>query len=191
MIDLAISHIASQLNQFLRRTYDLSEDVAVISNLVEQDGTMEPNVDNKLVLFLINVEKDTTPYNPKYRYTKDTSRGVDSFPPVYLNLYLMVAAHFSGNNYAEGLKFLSNAISFFQRRPLMDHENSPDLDGRLEKLSLEIENMNLKDLSTLWSAITGKYLPSIIYKVRMVGIDSDEVRFLSPLIERVESLVTT
>ncbi len=190
MIDLAISHIASQLNQALRRTYDLSEDVVVISNLVEQDGTMETNVDNKLVLFLINVEQDTTPLNPKSRYTRHASRTIESFPPVYLNLYLVIAAHFSGNNYAEGLKFLSNAISFFQRRPLMDHENTPDLDDRLEKLSLEIENLNLKDLSTLWSAITGKYLPSIIYKVRMVGFDADDVRFLSPVIERVEATVT-
>ena len=190
MIDLAISHIASQLNQFLRRNYDLNEDVVVISNLVEQDGTMESNVDNKLVIFLINVEKDTTPFKLNPNCPQGLKRTAARFPPIYLNLYLMVAAHFSGNNYAEGLKFLSNAIRFFQNHPVMDHASTPDLDRRLEKLSLEIENLNLKDLSTLWSAITGKYLPSIIYKVRMVGFDSDEVRFLSPVIERVEAMVT-
>ncbi len=190
MIDLAIKHIAAQLNQFFKRNYDLNEDVVVISNLVEQDGTMESNVDNKLVLFLINVEKDTTPFNPNPKFIEGKSRTATRFPPVYLNLYLMVAAHFSGNNYAEGLKFLSKAIGFFQSRPVMDHTSTPDLDRRIEKLSLEIENLNLKDLSTLWSAITGKYLPSIIYKVRAVGFDADDVRYLSPVIERVESMVT-
>ena len=101
----------------------------------------------------------------------------------------MVAGHFNGNNYPEALKFLSNTISFFQRHPVFDHNNTPELDSRIDKLVLDIENLNIKDLSTLWSAITGKYLPSIIYKVRMVAFDSEDVRFRTPLIEEIHSNV--
>ncbi len=103
----------------------------------------------------------------------------------------MVAGYFNGNNYPEALKFLSNTISFFQRLPVMDHENTPGLDSRIEKLILDIENLNIKDLSTLWSAITGKYLPSVIYKVRMVAFDSGDVRLRTPLIEEIQSAVLT
>ena len=140
-------------------------------------------------MFLINVEKDTTPLSPPNHETTGLDRSVVSYPPIYLNLYLMVAGHFNGNNYPEALKFLSNTISFFQRRPVFDHGNTPELDSRIDKLVLAIENLNIKDLSTLWSAITGKYLPSIIYKVRMVAFDSGDVRFRKPLIEEIHSAV--
>ena len=189
MIDAAISHIAGQLNQYLKRSFDLNEDIVVISNILEQDGTVASNVDNKLVMFLINVEKDTVPFRSQNKNTTGLDRSVVSYPPIYLNLYLMVAGHFNGNNYPEALKFLSNTISFFQRRPVMDHENTPDLDRRIEKLILDIENLNIKDLSTLWSAITGKYLPSVIYKVRMVAFDSGDVRFRAPGVAEMQSAV--
>ena len=149
MIDAAINHIASQLNQYLKRTFDLTEDIVVISNILEQDGSVATNVDNKLVIFLINVEKDTVPFRSQNNETTGLERSVLSYPPIYLNLYLMVAGHFNGKNYSEALKFLSNSISFFQRRPVFDHENSPDLDSRIDRLVLDIENLNIKDLSTL------------------------------------------
>ena len=191
MIDAAIGHIAGQLNQYLKRTFDLNEDIVVISNILEQDGTVANNVDNKLAMFLINVEKDTVPFRPQNKDTTGLDRSVISYPPIFLNLYLMVAGHFNGTNYPEALKFLSNTISFFQRRPVLDHENTPDMDSRIEKLILDIENLNIKDLSTLWSAITGKYLPSIIYKVRMVAYDSGDVRLRPPAVEQIHSTVQT
>jgi len=55
MIDSAISLITSQLNQYLRRTFDLTEDIVAVSNILEQDGTVPPHVDNKLVAFLVNI----------------------------------------------------------------------------------------------------------------------------------------
>ena len=41
MIYAAVSHISSQLNQFLKRSFDLVEDVVVMSNILEQDGTLD------------------------------------------------------------------------------------------------------------------------------------------------------
>ena len=191
MIDAAIRQIANQLNQFLKRSFDLNEDIVVISNILEQDGTVAPNVDNKLAMFLINVEKDTVPFRAQNNDTTGLHRSVVRYPPIYLNLYLMIAGHFNGNNYPEALKFLSHTISFFQRRPVLDHENTPEMDSRIEKLILDIQNLNIKDLSTLWSAITGKYLPSIIYKVRMVTFDADDVRLRRPVIGKIHSAVQT
>ena len=51
MIDAAISHIAGQLNQYLKRSFDLNEDIVVVSNILEQDGSVASNVANKLVMF--------------------------------------------------------------------------------------------------------------------------------------------
>ena len=57
MIDAALGLMAGQLNEHLRRRFQLGEDLAVLSNLLEQNGTLVPLVANKLVLFLVGVER--------------------------------------------------------------------------------------------------------------------------------------
>lgn len=173
MIHAAVSHLTHQLNQFLKRTFDLGEDVVLLSGLTEQDGTPAPNTSNKLVVFLVNVEKETTP--ARAGGGGGVLGAVASYPPIYLNLYVMIAASFSGGNYAEALKFLSNAVSFFQRQPVFDHQSTPELDRRISRLALDIENLNFQDLSSLWGALSGRYQPSILYKVRMVCFDAGDV----------------
>ena len=176
MIDAAIGHIASELNQHIRRTYSLSEDMVVVSNLLEQDGSVSPHVNNKLVVFLVNIEKDTVPQQPVHMARPGGGRTVVTSAPLYLNLYVMVAGNFSGSNYTEGLKFISTAINFFQRQSMMDQQNTPALDKRIERLMLDIENMGMHNLSGLWGMLSGKYLPSVLYKMRMVTFDADDVQ---------------
>lgn len=172
MINMAVQLLAGQLNQYLRRTYDLNENVVVVSNLVGLDGTAAPNVDNKLVVFLTNIEKDSMPFRQTAPAQGDSRRIVASSPPLYLNLKVMMAANFNGNNYPEALKFISSTINFFQRQSIFNHQTSPELDARIEKLVLEIENLTTQDMSNLWSSLGGKYIPSILYRVRIVTFDS-------------------
>ena len=178
MVDSALNHIAAQLNQFLKNKFDLGEDVVVLSNILEQDGNVGPQVNNKLLLFLVNIEKDAVPGRINNGTVAGSEHIVEGYPPVFLNLYVMVAAHF--NQYSEALKFISNAIGFFQRRPLFDHQNSPDLNPGIDRLVLDIENLDIKDLSTLWGVLSGKYLPSILYKIRMVTFDSGDIKTRVP-----------
>lgn len=174
MINLAVQLLATQLNQYLRRTYNLGEDVVVVSNLLEMDGSVAANVNNKLVIFLVNIEKDTVPFRQVNSHEVG-QREVQSSMPLYFNLYLMMTANFTGSNYPEALKFLSSTISFFQKNHVMNHQTAPDLDARIEKLILDIENLSIQDLSNLWGALGGKYLPSILYKVRMVAFDDEDI----------------
>jgi hypothetical protein len=175
MIYAAIGHITAQLNQHLKRSFSLNEDIVVVSNIIEQDGTVAANVTNRIVACLINVEKDTAAGG---RITADIHAGQPAYlthPPVHINLYLLFAGNFNGKNYMEALKFLSNTISYFQRNPIFTSSNSPELDPRISKLVLDIENLNIKDLSSLWSVLSGKYLPSVLYKIRMVTFDAKDV----------------
>ncbi len=174
MINLAVQLLATQLNQYLRRTYNLGEDVVVVSNLLEMDGSVAANVNNKLVIFLVNIEKDTVPFR-QVRSHEVGEREIQSSTPLYFNLYLMMTANFTGSNYPEALKFLSSTISFFQKNHVMNHQTAPELDARIEKLILDIENLSIQDLSNLWGALGGKYLPSILYKVRMVAFDAEDI----------------
>lgn len=172
MIEAAIQTVTQKLNSFLRFELDLSEDVVILSNVLEQDGSMAPNVENKITVFVINVEKDTTPETGRTPQANSSNRVPLYFSPVFINIYLVFACNFSGKNYAESLKFLSHTICFFQRHPVWDHQNTPEMDKRIDKLCIEIENLDIKDLSNLWGVISSKYMPSVIYKIRTFEISS-------------------
>ena len=125
---------------------------------------------------LVNIEKDTTPYRQPNHGNPVADRQSISSPPLFFNLFLMVAGNFSGNNYPEALKFISHTISFFQSQSLFNHQNTPDLDARINQLTLEIENLDYHALSNLWGMLSGKYLPSVLYKVRLVAFDTGDIK---------------
>ncbi|WMW80501.1 DUF4255 domain-containing protein [Undibacterium cyanobacteriorum] len=186
MINAAISHLANQLNQQFRNNFHLMEDVAVVSNLVELDGTPAPNANNKLVLTLVNIEKDTMPHRPGNGRRSVADAFLVQSSPLYLNLYVMLSANFGADNYPGALRTLSQAISFFQQQAVFDRQNSPGLDSRIDKLILDMENLKIPDLNNLWSLMGGKYLPSAFYKVRMITVDSRAVVGQAPMITAPE-----
>lgn len=190
MIAAAITGIAGQLNQSLRRSFKVGEDLVVVSNLTEPDGNLVSQVSNKLALFLVNLEKDTLPYRPSALSHANMGRAGLSQAPVHLNLMLMFAATFSGTNYPEALKFISHTIGFFQSRPVFDHQNTPELDPRIDKLMLDIENLGISDLSNLWGILGGKYMPSVLYRMRMVAIDSGQLSGQAPYVSQPQAGVS-
>jgi hypothetical protein len=187
MIYTAIVHITGQLNQNLKRSFNLNEDIVAVANITEQDGTVTVNTANKIVASLVNVERETTPGCRPPAASSGNLPTVESYPPIHTNLYVLFAGNFSGNNYVESLKFLSATISFFQRNPLFTSQNSPDLDQRIDRIALEIENLNFKDLSSLWTVLSGKYLPSVLYKIRMITFDGREIVGRAPRIIETEA----
>ena len=175
MIDAALTQITSQLNVHLRHRFQVNEDLAVLSNLLEQNGTLVPLIANKLVLFLVGVEQDAYAHRAIGMGVNAQAqlRGAE---PVFLNLLMMCAANFSGSNYPEALKFLSGAIHFFHERPVLDHQNTPALDQRLDKLVLNIENLSSAEMHSLWGIHSGRYLPSVLYRIRMVSIAGQHIQ---------------
>ena len=182
MINAAISHLAAQLNQQFKNNFQLIEDVVLVSSLMELDGSVTPNANNKLVLTLVNIEKDTMPVHTGAAARSRDDRFLQYAPPLYLNLYLMMSANFGAGNYTEALKYISQAIGFFQQRPVFDQHNSPGLDKRIDKLVLDIENLAIPDLNNLWSLMGGRYLPSMFYKVRMITVDARAIAGQLPVI---------
>ena len=73
------------------------------------------------------------------------------------------------------MKFLSYAVGCFQEQPIIDKSSNPELPDGIDKLILDIENINIHELSNLWGILGGKYQPSILYKVRMINFVSDAI----------------
>jgi hypothetical protein len=185
MINKTMQHVVRELNQYFRIKYEFKEDMAVLSNIVEQDGSQIPYAEGKLIVTLVNIEKDTsTAVPPVMSGIPGEKTNTTKFSPVYLNLYIMFSTNFSGKNYDEGLKILSDTIGFFQKKPVFTKNTVPDLDEDIEKLIFSIENLNIKDLSSLWSIISNKYIPSILYQTRLIVIDSYAVKARTPKVEQ-------
>lgn len=169
MIDLAINHIAFELNQFLRRSWIAGEDIVALANPVEPDGKNEGLTTNKVVMFLAGIERDTVPGR------SGDSHALARSAPAFLNHYLMVAANFPGKSYPESLKYLSRVIFFFQQQPVFDRQSSPAMDEGIDKLVLDMVNLCRRTLNKVWGVLGGMYMPSVSYRVRMVSIDPDSV----------------
>ena len=175
MFDLALKAVAQKLNRFMHQRFDLDEDVVVLSAPFDGKGDKASNVNDKLVVFLVNLQKDTVPNGGRVPSVAPQNSTLHTAQPLFLNLYVMVASCFDANRYDQSLRFLSAATECFQQQPVIDHHNMPELDTHLDKLILDIENIGIHELSNLWSILGGSYQPSILYKVRMVMIASDSI----------------
>lgn len=165
----------------------MAEDVAVVSNLQEVGGAPVVPSTNKVVLFLSSIERDTLAHQATGSNSSIKRGLARNLPPVYLNLMVMCAANFSGSHYPEALKFLSSAIVFFQANAVFDHQSTPDLDTRLERLALNMENLSSQEMHSLWSIHGGRYLPSALFRVRMITLDAGGMRGRDPVINQLDA----
>lgn len=170
MLDNALGLIATQLNQHLRHRFQLSEDIAVLTNLLQQDGSAVTQSYNKVVLFLAGIKPSTTTHRVLGEEAKDLTQH-SSLGLAKWDLVVMCAVNFSAGNYPEGLKFLSSTMQFFQDHPVLNRENTPSLDPQLYKLLLSIEDMPTSEINNLWNLHNnGHYLPSVICRVQIFGM---------------------
>jgi hypothetical protein len=186
MIYESLSSVAKEMNEYLRVRLKVNEDKVIISGIVNQDGTVAIQGENKVVLTLLNVEKES--YGKNISIPAGVSK-VSSAPVsvVNINLLIMFSAYFSNNNYGEALRFISFVITFFQQKNVFTNQNTPALDRGIDKLIFEIENMSAERLNNVWATIGGKYMPCVIYKMRMITFAGDAINELRPVIAELNS----
>jgi hypothetical protein len=180
MIDKALFFIEEKLNSYFRNRLD--EDKVVLSNMIGPDGHMELQEQNKIIFSLIGIEKETIAKSQEFYRKSSSGDSLHRNPPLYLNLYVIFAAYFSSNNYKESLKTISMVISFFQSNNVFTAQKSPEMDSGLEMLVFDMLEQNQHDRTHMWSMIGGKYMPSVVYKVRMLTFASDAAEKVVPSI---------
>ena len=65
---------------------------------------------------------------------------------------------------------------------MFDKMNTPMLSDIVDKIILEFFNTDLQQLTNLWGMIGAKYLPSVVYKVKMLTFSNDTIFEEIPLI---------
>ncbi len=182
MLDKVLIFITGLLNRNLKMSFGHNTDIVVAGSLINLDGSVTNNIENKVVLSIINLEHEK---NVKHlmKYVPDNQGKINEInPPVFLNLYLLISANYNSDNYLEALKMLSAIIGFFQSSKVFNSSFYPDMEPTIDRLTFEIYNVPIQELSHIWSGIGAKYVPSMIYKVRMVCIDKGEIKKETPVI---------
>jgi Pvc16 N-terminal domain len=188
MISKAMTFIKNEVNQYLvlRTGSPPGVEKVVLSNIVDVNEN-ENLPENMMICSMIFIEEEKI-HKAQDQYVRSSSGSISMVnPPIKLNLFVIFAAHFTNANYTEALKQLSYTISFFQGRSVFDSKDYPLLDTEIERLVVELYTMPMDQQSQLWQSFGGKFLPSVMYKIRMLTIDERAVLQEVPRVESIDT----
>lgn len=190
MIEKALTFLRDEVNKDfrVRSGSPTLEDKVVLSNIVDIDQNDSIGLpENKVVLSLICLEEERV-FKSQDHYVRSTNGSIHSAnPELRFNLYVLFAAHFNNLNYGEALKFLSHTIRFFQARNVFDAKDYPSLKDEIERLVVDLYTQPMDQQSQLWQALGGKFLPSVMYKVRLLSINEQVVHKEVPRITEIDA----
>lgn len=188
MIEKAMIFILGELNNALLARFEGNENLAVLSSVSNPDGTLPPGIENKLVVSLINFEREGATSGNSWPMRREAANIGRVSPPLTLNLLLLVTASFS-SNYAQALKALGVAMGFFQGKPSFNPQNSTDFPAEMEKLSMELVNLSIQELNNVWAILGAKYMPSVVYKMRMLVLQENWITDRVPAVSGTRTQV--
>lgn len=175
MIYEALRFVVQELNDYFSLKTDMSEKKVVLSNLVNQDGSLAIKEENKLVVSLVNIQEEKLG-SASSTYLRNMKTLAGSNPPVCLNLYVLFSSVFGAKLKEEALQYISLLIGYFQANPVFDSQSYSGLDSNIDKLVFEIYNLDFQEQNLLFGSLGAKYVPSILYKVRMIVLEEGMIR---------------
>lgn len=170
MIHNVLTSIVAALNEHIRNELSLQEDMVILTNPVDLKGSLNTQIDNKLCVFLQHLEEERIIKNGSYQ----SSGGMN--PPLHINLFLMFVANFPDPNYTESLRYVSLVLEYFQGNRIMDRSNTPMLSANVDKISFEYYNLDFNELNNVWSLLGLKYMPSVIYKIKLLSFTNNLIK---------------
>ena len=181
MLDSAVTFLADEVTLYLKRQ-TASDVVKVVPGGLADDAGKWAVAEGNIGLALVNVEEDRVMRDQVPERVFVNGSHVTLEPNLKLNLHLMFAARHS--KYQHALHYLSHVLTYFQAHPSFTPDEYPALHANIEKLNVELLSYGPEQLNQLWAYIGTKYLPSAVYRVRMVILQDMSPRGIGkPIIE--------
>lgn len=168
MIDGALSFLQQEANAYL--SSGRSDEVVKLEVPKKHEGAGAPG---QILISLIKVEQERV-LMAQTRIERDEDGHVAYLrePELKLNLHVLIAADYS--QHFEALRALSSIVTFFQARRRFNPTTNSSLDPRIEQLTVELEDIDYEQQNQIWGALGTNYLPSVIYRIRLVTIQAAE-----------------
>lgn len=195
MIDTALNFLTQEINTFLKiKNNTPNENKIVLSSIATDSGLVIPN--KSLGLSLINIEEERVHKEQRATFLNENGKTQNYNPELRLNLYILITSNFQdkliedpSDDYKEGLKQLSYVILFFQSKNVFTNDNSPllaSIDPNIQRIVVELYSYSFEQLYNFWSVVGTKYLPSVLYKVRMLRFQGGSVDAELPSVAGVD-----
>jgi hypothetical protein len=161
-----------------------SEEWVALTSPVDIDGRVFEGAKNKLLMLLVGLQSDKTATSASGPIPVQGDRYALVAPPLYLNAFILLIANFSEGNYPTGLRVLSRAIAFFQENHVFTPDRLPGLAPEIEKVALDFVSLDLSQMNYLMAMLGLKYLPSAVYKLRMLPFHGNSATTVVPAVRR-------
>lgn len=187
MIDLVLGFLQNRLGQALPRAPhgEPQEKLFVYVGTDKNDAvSFKPDA---ISTMLIRIEEEATLRAPD-RYARAGGDGVRQRvePEIRMNLWVMFVARFA--DYGEGLRHLSRVVAYFQNHRVFNAENSPELHEDLQQVVVELVTPTFSEQNEIWGSLRAAYLPSALYRVKLVVFRDQEARSLVATQELIQTV---
>ena len=175
MISTALKFLSVELNDFIQTRLttpdgkNSKEDKIIFGNIVSQSGSSNHLSDNIIIASLVNIEEERILKSHKI-YQQDTEGNFVKFNPTQkLNLFVLFSAYFE--DYNSALRSLSEIVLFFEINKFFDENSSSAFPATsIQKMVAEMYSLNFEEQNQLWGSLGAKYMPSVLFKIRTIGI---------------------
>ncbi len=184
MIDQALTFLRDELASFILARTNSNNVEVKLTKLVNETGKYAFG-EETIALSVINLEEDRTFKSQLPEYSYVNGQHVKLEPELKFNVHLMVAANF--NVYAQAWKAISLVLAFFQSHSSFSSQEYPALSQTIEKITVELTSLTYEQQNQVWAYIGGKYLPSVLYRIRLVVIQDDSISGIGKPITQIET----
>jgi hypothetical protein len=172
VIAQVLNAVIGQLNTYI----GLVDPEVILGNISLIDAFQDASaqsLNNRVISSVINIEQEESLRNLPFRRTTTDLNGlpivVQREPEVFLNIYVLFGSNKQDYNIA--LQRIAQVIAFFQRQYVFTPANTPVLNAlNISKIVFDLYSTSFDELNQIWSVMGGKYIPSVIYKMRLAII---------------------
>lgn len=181
-------NVIHQTLQFLKSKIDtynsnINPIVEILNIATLNDGDEFLDSTTPIILSIINLEEDTIAKIPNVYLPNTTqARSVEKFknPAQNLVVSLLFSAYSKDQTttrYQDGIVKLEHVIRCFQEQKVFYIDGTTEVDPSTEnhiKIILDMESLKINELNQLWAMLGNKYMPSLLYKMRMITIQHEQ-----------------
>lgn len=167
--------------------------IEIVNISTLNDGDEFFDTSSPIVLSIVNIEEDRTMKNQSvyFRDGEDEDQvSRNKNPTQYFVMSLLFAAYNSDNKkYLDGIDRLNNILVFFQQHNSFfyknDHTELITLESfnqknetekeNYQRVTMEMVSLGTEQLNQMWSYLGSKYMPSVLYKMRLCTIQESTV----------------
>ena len=199
MIRTALEFVQKELDAYIvDREQDLghysSGHVVDLKSIILPNGTVNLDDNFHITVMVVGIEEERREGKRPRLVRREDNQILQLPSPVELDLFVLFTAHSS--NYATALRDLSDVVGFFQANPVFDAQKYPSLNSTvedaenkpwrvIEKLIFNLYALTFEQQNNLWAMLGAKYMPNVVYKVKMLTVFDTKSKEKAPPISEL------